>query len=285
MYAVTGASGPLGHLTIESLLASGVTADQIVAVVRTTSKADDLAARGVVVRHGDYDDPATLTGALAGVERLLLVSGNEPGRRMPQHTAVVDAAVAAGVRHLAYTSATRADTTRLVLAPEHKATEELIVASGLSYTFLRNSWYHENYTRQLGQYLAQGAVVSAAGDGRVSGASRADYAAAASATLVGDGHDNKVYELGGPAYTMADLAATISEVAGTEVVDKEVSNAELIEILRGAGMDEGTAGFVAALDEATARGDLEVDPSVLEGLLGRPVTPLVDVVRAAYQAL
>ena len=285
MYAVTGASGPFGHLAIDSLLASGIAPDQVVAIARTTSKVADLADRGVVVRRGDYSDPASLPGALAGVDTLLLVSGSEMGRRVAQHGAVIDAAVAAGVRRLAYTSAPHADTTRLVLAPEHKATEELIAASGSAYTILRNSWYVENYTAQLPQYLAQGAIVSAAGDGRVSGAARADYAAAAAAVLVGDGHENQVYELGGPAFTMADLADVVTEVSGTHVVSKEVSSPERVEILRGAGLDEAVAGFVAALDEATERGDLEVDPSVLSGLLGRPVTPLVDVVRAAYQAL
>lgn len=285
MYAVTGASGPFGHRAIESLLESGISPDLVVAIARTTSKAADLADRGVVVRSGDYSDPASLPGALEGVDALLLVSGNEVGRRVQQHAAVVDAAAAAGVGRIAYTSAPRADTTRLVLAPEHKATEELIAASGLPYTFLRNSWYVENYTSQLPQYLAQGAIFSATGGGRVSGAPRADYAAAAATALVGSGEENAVHELGGPAFTMADLAAVITEVSGTEVVSNEVSGPELVTMLAGAGQDVATAGFVAALDEATARGDLEVDDAALVSLLGRPVTPLVDVVRAAYQAL
>lgn len=281
MYAVTGASGQLGRLVVLGLIDAGVAPAEIVAVVRTPARAADLAEHGVIVRVGDYDEPATLPAALAGVDTLLLISGSEPGRRVPQHRAVVDAAVAAGVTRIAYTSALRADTTELVLAPDHKGTEEVITASGLTYTILRNGWYTENYTRQLAQYLAQGAIVGATANGRVAAAARADYAAAAVAVLTGTGHENTVYELGGPAFTMSDLAAAITEVTGTTVVVKDVSVAQYVEILEGEGLDPGTAAFVAALDEATARGDLDTDPADLARLVGRPLTPLIDVVRAA----
>ena len=281
MYAVTGASGKLGHLAVEALLDAGTEPSEIVALVRTPAKIADLADRGVVVRGADYDDPATLVAGLAGVDSLLFVSASEPGKRIPQHQAVIDAAVAAGVTRVAYTSILRADTTPISLAAEHKATEEALTASGLDVTFLRNSWYTENYTEQLQTYLAAGAITGATANGRVAAATRADYADAAVAVLTGSGHSGAVYELGGTAFTMADLADAITEVTGTSVVVKDVSVAEYTDILVGFGLDEGTAAFVAGLDEATARGDLDTDSTDLVKLIGRPSTPLIDVVRSA----
>ena len=181
---VTGATGPFGRHVVESLLGQGVAADQIVATGRSVGKIADLEGRGVDVRVADFDDPASLTAAFAGAEKLLLVSGSEVGRRIPQHRNAVDAAVAAGVSLLVYTSAPYADSTSLQLAAEHRATEEYIKASGLPYVFLRNSWYLENYTAKVPDALATGVVVGAAGQGRVSAALRADFAAAAAAVLL-----------------------------------------------------------------------------------------------------
>jgi len=280
-YAVTGATGHLGPLAINALLSRGVPASDIVAVARTPEKADSLAALGVQVRHGDYDRPETLPAALAGVDELLLVSGSELGKRVGQHGAVIDAAKAAGVRRIVYTSAPRADTTELPVAPEHKATEELVKASGLPYTILRNNWYLENYTGQLGTYLERGAVVDATGNGRVAAATRADFADAAAAALVSGEHDNAVYELGGTAFTMDELAAVVAEVTGTPVRHQSVTPEQLAEALRAAGLDDGTAAFVAALDVAIARGDLDSDSDDLSRLIGRPATSLSEAVRAA----
>lgn len=281
MYAVTGASGQLGRLTVLGLIDAGVPPGEIVAIVRTPAKAADLAERGVIVRSGDYDQVSTLPAALAGVDTLLLVSASVPGHRVAQHRAVIDAAVQAGLTRLVYTSVLRADTTELILAPEHKATEEVITASGLTYTILRHGWYTENYTAQLAQYLTRGEIVGATANGRVAAAARADYAAAAVAVLTGTGHDNAIYELGGPPFTMTDLATAITEVTGTKIVVRDVTVAEYLEILRSAGLDEGTAAFVAALDEATARGDLDTDSHDLARLVGRSLTSLIDVVRTA----
>lgn len=280
-FAITGATGQLGTLVIDELLARGVPAADVVAVVRSAEKAASLAARGVDVRVADYDVPNTLPAALAGVDVLLLVSGSEPGNRIAQHRAVVDAAKEAGVGRIVYTSLLRADTTPLVLAPEHKGTEELIRASGVPFTLLRNGWYTENYTSQLGQYVQQGAIVAAAGDGRIAAATRADYAAAAAAVLVGDGHAGAVYELGGTPFTLKELAAAVTETTGVEVSYSAVSTDELVGILAGVGLDDGTARFVAALDEGAERGDLNTDSTDLERLIGRPSTPLIDAVRAA----
>ncbi|MEP7762889.1 NAD(P)H-binding protein [Sanguibacter sp. 25GB23B1] len=280
-YAVTGATGPFGRHVVEELLNRGVAPADVVAVVRTPSKAADLADRGVQVREGDYSRPETLPAALAGVQRLLLVSANEPGKRVPQHTAVIDAAKAAGVERIVYTSILRADTSTNPLAGDHVGTEQALHASGIPSTVVRNGWYIENYTSQLGQYLATGEVLGAANGGKVSGAARADYAAAAAAALLADVDGDVTYELGGPAFTFDDLAATITEVTGTTVVSHDVSVAEYAATLQQHGLDAGTAGFVAALDGSTAAGDLETDSTDLVDLLGRPVTPLADVVRAA----
>ena len=171
-YAVTGATGHLGRLVVDELLARGVPAADVVAVVRNPGKATDLAARGVDVREGDYDRPETLPGALAGVQRLLLVSGSEVGQRVPQHTAVIEAAKAAGVQRIAYTSVLRADSTSLPIAPEHVATEQVLRESGVPFTVLRNGWYTENYTGQLDRYLATGEIVGATANGRISAATR-----------------------------------------------------------------------------------------------------------------
>lgn len=280
-YAVTGATGPLGHRVVEELLTRGVPAADVVAIVRTPAKAADLAERGVQVREGDYDRPETLPSALAGVQRLLLVSGSEPGGRIAQHTAVIDAAVAAGVERIAYTSILNADDTTNPLAGEHQATEAVLRASGVPFTLLRNGWYLENYTAQLDQYLARGEVVGATGGGKVSGAPRADYAVAAATALLSDADGETVYELGGPAFGFDELAATISEVTGTPVAHRNLAVDQYAKELEQAGLDAGTAGFVAALDASIAAGDLVTDSDDLPRLLGRPVTPLADAVRAA----
>lgn len=283
-YGVTGASGHLGRLVVENLLDRGVPATEIVAIARNTEKAVDLAARGVVVRHADYSRPQTLPAALAGVRRLLLVSGNEVGQRVAQHTAVIEAAKAAGVERTAYTSILRADTTGNPLAPEHKATEEVLTASGMPYTLLRHSWYTEVYTDQLPQYLERGEILGAAGSGRVSAVPRIDYAAAAATVLTGDGHDNAVYELGGTPFTFPELAAAITEATGTKVVYRDLPAAEYTAALESSGLDAGSARFVAALDESIARGELETTPDTLIRLIGRPTTPLVEAVRMAHRS-
>jgi NAD(P)H dehydrogenase (quinone) len=278
-YAVTGATGKLGRLAVAALLDRGVPAADVVALVRTPAKAAELAERGVTVREGDYDRPDTLAPALDGVERLLLVSGDAVGQRVRQHSAVVDAAKAAGVQRIVYTSILRADSSTLPLAPEHKATEDLLRQSGIAYTLLRNSWYLENYTDQVGQYLERGEIVGAAGNGRVAAAPRSDYAAAAAAALVANGHDDATYELGGPPFTFPELAEALSEVTGRTIRYRDVSLPDFTAALLAAGLDEGTAQFVTALEAGTAAGELDTDAADLERLLGRPATPLRDALR------
>lgn len=282
-YTVTGASGHLGRLVVRELLEQGVPARDVAAVVRTPARAADLADIGVEVRQGDYSAPETLPAAVAGTGRLLLVSGSEVGQRIPQHQAVIDAAAAADVQRIVYTSILHAGTTQNPLAPEHKATEEMLRASGVPHTVLRNGWYTENYTSQLDQYLERGEIVGAAGTGRVSAATRADFAAAAVGALTADQDGDVVHELGGTAFSLEELARTITEVTGRTVSYRGLITAEFTEVLQGAGLDAGTAGFVASLDESIARGELETGSQALVELAGRPSTPLADAIRAAQR--
>ncbi|WP_418063424.1 NmrA family NAD(P)-binding protein [Pimelobacter simplex] len=277
---VTGATGHLGRLAVSALLAKGVPADQVLALGRDEERLAGLAALGVRTQRVDYGDRASLDAAFAGAERVLFVSGSEVGNRLPQHHNVIAAARDAGVQLLAYTSIANADTAGLTLAVEHKATEEAIAASGVPHTFLRNSWYLENYTDQLPTYLQHGAVLAAAGDGKVSAATRADFAEAAASALLAE-QPAAVYELGGAAFTLAELAATVSEVTGQQVAYADVPAAELVATLTGAGVPQPFAEILADADLGLARGDLYVSPTDLETLLGRPATSLADALRAA----
>jgi NAD(P)H dehydrogenase (quinone) len=282
---VTAATGHLGRLVVEDLLSRGVPAGEIVAAVRSPEKAADLAALGVQVREADYTRPETLATAFAGTDKLLLISGSEAGQRLPQHKNAVDAAVAAGVSLIAYTSILFADTTAVPLAPEHKATEEYIRASGLPFVFLRNGWYIENYTANLAPAFEHGAIIGASGEGRVGAATRADYAAAAAAVLVGDGHTNTVYELGGDQpFSIAELAAEVSRQSGKEVVYRDLPASEYIQALVGFGLPEGFAAALAGADLGIVAGELTTDSGDLTRLIGRPTTPLSEAVTAALKA-
>ena len=277
---VTGATGHLGRLVVEALLARGVPAEQIVATGRRIEALADLQDRGVTVRRADFSDPTSLSSAFAGAEKLLLVSSSEVGQRLPQHRNAIAAAKDAGVRLIGYTSITRADTSTLMLAPEHKATEEALTESGVPYVVLRNGWYTENYTGQLDTYLQHG-IVGAAGTGRVSAATRADFAAAAAAVLVEDGHEGAVYELGGEAFTMAELAATVSAATGQDVTYTDLPVEQYAQVLVGAGLPEPVAAAFADGDRGVADGELYVEVTDLEKLIGRAPTPLADAVAAA----
>lgn len=277
--ALTGATGQLGSLVVEALLRTEKP-ESIVAVVRDRAKASPLSERGVQVRVADYTDRAALTEALRGVDRLLLISSPTVGQREAQHANVIDAASAAGVPHIVYTSATRATTSDLVLAPEHKATEQKLAESGLQVTLLRNNWYHENFLGNVEPARHTGVLLGAAAEGRVASAARRDYADAAAAVLVGEGHEGRTYELGAPtSWDYDDLAAALSEVVGREVVHQRVSAEELVAALTAAGLDEGTARFVAAIDQNIADGALDVPSPELEQLIGRPITPLAESLR------
>ena len=279
---VTGATGHLGRHVVEQLLEK-VPAEQITAVVRDESKAADLAARGVRLAVADYNTPETFDGLFAAGDKVLLISGNEFDKgRVQQHRVVIDAAKAAGVSLLAYTSAPGSLTA--ALADDHRATEEVLLASGLPYTLLRNAWYHENYTENLAPVLAHDAVVQAAGEGRVASASRADYAAAAVAVLTGEGHENTTYELSGDeAWGFAEYAAELSRQTGKEIAYNAVSPEALASILTGAGLPEAFAGILAGVDVSIEKGELAVTTGDLSRLTGRPTTPIAESVAAALK--
>jgi NAD(P)H dehydrogenase (quinone) len=268
---ITGATGHLGTLVIDSLLAKGVPAEQIRAGARSPEKITKVPAV-----HLDYTDPASIAAAFEGVDSVLLISGSEVGQRFAQHSNVIDAAKAAGVKHLVYTSAPAARTSALILAPEHKATEEAIEASGIPATILRNGWYTENYLGTLAQ-AASGEVVSSTGEGRVSSASRTDYADAAAVVLTTPGHEGQVYELSGDtAWNFDEFAAVAAGIHGSPVAHRNVTAEEHAAILTAAGLDEGTVGFVVALDGNIRDGLLGHTPGDLARLIGRPTTPLAE---------
>ncbi|MEU6866075.1 SDR family oxidoreductase [Streptomyces sp. NPDC046876] len=278
---VTGATGALGRLVVEELLGK-VPAESVAVVVRDKAKAADLAERGVEVRIADYDAPQTLAAAFRAGDRVLLISGNEVGRRVPQHTAVIEAAKAAGVAQLAYTGILGGPEADFDLAAEHKVTEQAILDSGLPHTFLRNGWYHENYTHHLATVLEHGAVVGSAGEGRVASAARADYAAAAAEVLTGEGHLNRVYELSGDtAWSLAEYAAEVAAQSGKEVSYAEVPADAHLSILTGAGVPEGFAALLVDVDAAISRGRLAHTGGDLSRLIGRPTTPVADAIASA----
>lgn len=282
---VTGATGQLGRQVIADLLERGVAAGDIAAGVRDAARAADLAAQGVELRIADYDRPETLKDAFRAGDRVLFVSGSEPGRRVPQHAAVVTAATEAGVALLAYTGVLGGPDADFVLADEHKATEELILASKLPYVFLRNGWYTDVYTGNLGPVLEHGAVVGSAGDGRIASAARVDYAAAAAAVLAGEGHENKIYELSGDtAWSLAEYAAEVSELTGRDIVYRNVSAEEHEAILVGAGVPAAFARILVDVDAAIARGLLSRTDGDLARLIGRPTTPLRESLAAALKS-
>lgn len=279
---VTGATGHLGRHVVDQLLGK-VPAEQVTAVVRSAEKAADLAGRGVRIAVADYNAPETFDGLFAAGDKVLLVSGNEFDKgRVGQHRVVIDAAKAAGVALLAYTSAPGSLTA--ALADDHRGTEEALLGSGVPYVLLRNGWYHENYTENLAPVLEHNAVVAAAGEGRISSASRADYAAAAVAVLTGEGHENKTYELGGDeAWSFTEYAAELSRQTGREIVYNPVAPEALTGILAGAGVPGPMAAVLAGVDVSIEKGELVVDSGDLSRLAGRPTTPLAEAVAAALK--
>lgn len=280
---ITGANGQLGRLVIRDLLDSGVSPDDVKAVVRSEEKGADL---GVPLIVADYDEPETFKDAFQPEDRVLLISGSEPGRRIPQHTAVIDAARAAGVTQLAYTGVFGSPKAGFILAGDHRATEQLILDSGLPYTFLRNNWYSEMYLQDLAGTVERGVIANGvASDGRIATAPRQDYAAAAAVVLTTDGHLNMAYELSGDvAWTFDEFAAELSRQAGKQVVHRSLGQAENKELLGSFGLPEGLVEILADVDVAISRGALAGTPGDLAKLIGRPTTPIAESIAAAAKA-
>ncbi len=284
MYAVTGATGHLGRLVIADLLKT-VPADDIVALTRDVAKASDLESNGILIREADYNRPETLKTALADIDRVLLISGSEVGRRVPQHKAVIEAAKVAGVGLLVYTSALHADTSLLVLAEEHRQTESLVKASGVPYVLLRNGWCTENYTAGIPAALARGEILGSSGDGRVASATRADYAAAAAVALTASNTEHsRTYELAGDeAFTLSEFAAELSRQSGKTIVYRDLPEQDYKAALVGAGLPDAMATLIAGSSAVTRQGALFDDGRQLSGLIGRPTTPLRDAIAAALK--
>ena len=268
MIAITGATGQLGQHVLENLLTT-VPADQVVAIVRNPAKAESLSQKGVVVRQADYGDEAALTAALQGVDKLLLISSSEVGQRAVQHRNVINAAKAAGVKFIAYTSLLHADTSPLGLAD-----------SGVAYALLRNGWYTENYLASAPPSIEHGVFIGAAGNGKIASATRADYAAAAARVIAEEGHAGKVYELAGDeAWTLSELAAELSKQSGKNVVYQNLSEADFAAALKGVGLPAGLADMLADSDTGASKGGLFDDSRTLSKLIGRPTTTLAKSVK------
>jgi NAD(P)H dehydrogenase (quinone) len=281
MIAITGVSGLLGRLVVEDLLHS-VEAHKVVAIVRTPSKVSDLSERGVQVRAADYNDKAALQQALSGVEKLLLISSSEVGQRAAQHKNVIEAAKAAGVKLIAYTSLLHADSSPLGLAEEHIATEKLLKESHIPFVLLRNGWYTENYIASVPPALQHGVFIGSAGEGKIASAARADYAAAAAKVLTLDNQGGKVYELAGDrGWTLAELAEEVSKQSGRKVAYQNLAEEDFKVALLGAGLPDGLAAMLANSDVGASKGGLFDDGRTLSKLIGRPTTSLAESVKAA----
>ena len=278
--AITGATGQLGRLVVQSLRAR-VPASVLVALVRHPSKATDL---GVQVREADYDRPETLDRALVGVDVMLLISGPDVGRRVAQHRNVIQAAKRARVKRIVYTSALHAHRSSLDIAPDHRATESDLKSSGVPFTISRHGWYTENYAGSIPSALAGGALLGSADDARISSATRADYAEAAATVLTGSGHEGQIYELAGDqAWTFEELAVEISRQSGRTIPYRHLPPDEYVATLKGFGVPDGLARAIAGWDVAAAQGALFDDSRTLSRLIRRPTTPLSVVVGDALR--
>ena len=281
MYAVTGATGQLGQLVIDRLLEK-VPADRIVAAARRPDAADALRARGVEVREADYDRPDTLAAAFAGVDKLLLISSSEVGKRGPQHRAAISAAKAAGVGLIAYTSVINADSSPLDLAAEHRDTEAALAEAGVPHVLLRNGWYSENHLAGVATALEHGALLGSAGGGRIASAARADYADAAAVVLLADDQAGRTYELAGDEdWSLPELAAEIAVQAGKPVDYRDLAEQAYADLLKQAGLPASLAELLADSDVGAGEGALANDSGDLSRLIGRPTTPIARSVAVA----
>jgi NAD(P)H dehydrogenase (quinone) len=276
---VTGATGKLGSKVVESLLKS-VPASDLVVSVRNPEKAEGLRNRGVEVRQGDFDHPQNLDHTFKGIDRLLIISADGDNEtRIQQHTNAVQAAERAGVKFIAYTSLANATESKNLMAPPHVATEAAIVKTGIPYSFLRNNWYLENEIGSIQGAIAGAPWVTSAGEGKVGWALQQDYADAAAAVLLGNGHENTVYELSGPLLTQEELAFALGNVLGKEIPVQQVSDEKYAEIRKGIGLPDFVIPIVVGIQESIRNGSLEVESNDFEKVLGRPVTPINEALK------
>ncbi|TCI57516.1 SDR family oxidoreductase [Exiguobacterium sp. SH1S21] len=284
-YLVTGATGKLGSKIVEVLLES-IPASELAVSVRNPEKAGALKAKGVDVRHGDFDQPETLDEAFQGVERLLIISADgDNDTRIRQHANAVEAAKRAGVKFIAYTSLADATESQNLMAPPHVETEGAIERTGIPHAFLRNNWYLENELGGIQGVLAGAPWVTAARDGKVGWALQQDYAEAAANVLMADDFEQNIFELSGPLHTQAELVEALSDVLGREVKLQEVSAEAYADVMRGAGVPEGAIPIVVGIQDSIRNGSLEVESNDFELVLGRPVTPLKEALQKLVSTL
>ncbi len=284
-YLVTGATGKLGTKVVDTLLKS-IPASELAVSVRNPEKAEALRAQGVEVRQGDFDKPETLDNAFAGVERILIISADGDNEtRIRQHSNAVDAAKRAGVKFIAYTSLADATDSKNLMAPPHVATEAAIRKSGIPYSFLRNNWYLENEISSIQGAFAGAPWVTSAGDGKVGWALQQDYADAAAAVLVGNEHDNTVYELSGPLLTQEELVEELSAVLGKEIPVQRVTDEEYAEIMKGIGLPDFVIPIVVGIQESIRNGSLAIESNDFERVLGRPITPISIALRQIVNSI
>ena len=273
---ITGATGQLGQLVVQKLKDKNPDA-KLVALVRNPDKAKPL---GIEAKAFDYEQPEALPKALEDIDRLVFISGSEIGKRETQHKNVINAAKQAQVKQIAYTSLLHADTSSMIIAPEHLATEKMLQDSGIPHTILRNGWYTENYTAGLKQAVEQGAIIGSAGDGKISSATREDYAEAIAETIINDDHTGKTYELAGDqTFTMQDLAAEVSKQTGKNIEFVNLPEAEYAQKLQEIRLPEGMAKAFASLDYSASKNDLHDESGELARLINRPTTSLSQAVK------
>jgi len=275
-YAITGASGQLGRLTADELL-ERVPASDVVLITRRPESLAEYAARGVEVRAGDFTDPATLPAALAGIDRLLLVSTDAAGTRLPGQVAAVQAAAQAGVRRIAYTSITRPEPANpAAVVADHAGTEQALRDSGTHWTMLRNAIYADMQVPVLQQAAATGQLVTNVGGGQYAYVTRADCAAAAAAALVSDDADDTIFDITGPdSLSSNDLAALAGKLGSTDVAVVDVDDAAYVAgLVEHAGLPEPVAQLLASFHQAARLGYFEAVSDDFTKLTGRPATPL-----------
>lgn len=282
---VTGATGKLGTKVVDTLLKT-VPTNQLAVSVRNPEKAEGLRVQGVDVRQGDFDRPETLDAAFKGIDRLLLISADGDNEtRIRQHTNAVAAAERAGVKFIAYTSIANAQESKNFLAPTHQATEEAILKTGISYSFLRNNWYLENEISSIQGVLAGAPWVTSAGNGKVGWALQQDYAEAAATVLSGNGHENTIYELSGKLLSQDELASALSSVLRKEVSVQLVDDATYADIMKGAGVPDFLIPMLVDIQKGIREGTLEIESNDFEKLLGRPATPINEGLTQIFKAI
>lgn len=286
---ITGASGQLGRLVLDTLLASGkVAPSSIIATTRDTSKLSDYAAKGVSVRAADFDDPASLDAAFSGASKVLIISTDaldKPGKRLAQHKAAVAAAQKAGAKHILYTSMPQPDNSLVTFAPDHLGTEEAIKATGIAYTILRDGWYAENLFMSLPHALQTGSWYTSTGQGKIAHITRADTAAAIAGAVLKADTDSKTYTLTGTkSRTAEEIADIVAAATGKPLAVVHVTDAQLAEGLKAAGLPEGFIPTIVSFDANTREGKIAAVTNDAETLSGRKPTALEDFVAANREA-